>query len=185
MRHLKKHRNKYIISIFLVFILAISGYSAYLDYKNFFKVNITAIITVSIAFLFSFLLVQRKTDERKKNDMIDTLIISVIKILSESDLDSFKDEDDIKKHRTKANSALINIKLLIEVNPKQFDIEEIKSIHSDLTTYIDLVANHSNDLTHLMKSQPDLEKLITSSHDKLVRLRFKLYEVISQSTNNN
>ena len=71
------------IGCVIVFLLGIGIYNIVVDAGAFFTASIYQIISLLFAIVITYLLTQRKNDKRRKNDMLDKMILGIQKDISE------------------------------------------------------------------------------------------------------
>lgn len=156
-----------------VSVLAILKTSA----KDFFTINIYHVLSISITIVFSFILAQVFTDERKQKEIIDSIIIEIKKMLYDEKFYKITEQTD--KSCLLANIRLIsnNIDYLSKVNSKFLNENDVTYIKAYFEEYSEFIGEHIEDLKYLSDSEKSLHKKISLIDSKLNKMRLELYGI--------
>lgn len=137
--------------------------------KDFFETSITAVISILVAIIVSYVLVQHKTDERRKKEKIDNLLYKIEKILQKEDFLVVK-EGDLILQRSISNKICF-----LENYVENIDIKtDITRMKEYFDQYREFYGNHYKDNTYMEKSKNELMNYISRIDDICDSIHMKL-----------
>ena len=142
---------------------------------EFWNASAVNIITILIAVVISYFLVQRKSDRRKQKEILLDLI-NKLRLLIDSeetyDFTGQSREEILMRNRDISNK----VQILTDIQTV-FGIEEdMKFIQEKITEYLSLVGDHSMDLDYLIKSKKELQRPLMLISTKLVSMSINLFQ---------
>lgn len=149
-RTLFKWIHSYWIVILFSILCLIFGIYNFSHNKDFLKAPLTTIITILVAVIVSFYLVQRKTDSRRKSEKIDKLLYKVQEMINDPVLITFS-PNTLLLHR-----SVINTIKLIETNIAPEFKQDIANIKEKFEYIRNVYGNHYTDEDFMQKSYVDL-----------------------------
>ncbi len=155
---------------FAVFVLYNIGHN-----EEFWSASAVNIITILIAVVISYFLVQRKSDRRKQKEILLDLI-NKLRLLIDSeetyDFTGQSREEILMRNRDISNK----VQILTDIQTV-FGIEEdMKFIQEKATEYLSLVGDHSMDLDYLIKSKKELQRPLMLISTRLVSMSINLFQ---------
>lgn len=175
MKFLQKHGNV-IITISLVVCIGGLGIYNVINNKLFLKVSASSLLTMFIAVIVSFWLVQLKNDKRKLNDKIDKLVYKIQDIISSSDFTSCETADICRKNLILHRSVANKIEYLKSVCEKDDNIKSsILEIENEFRALREFYSDHYMDEEYMRKSQKEFQNYITKIDDEADKIHVKLF----------
>lgn len=173
-----KGKNRTVMLVAVLVLLSISIYNIVkIGINVFFTTNIGTIVTATIAIVISYFLSQTSIDERKKRDVIDSLIKEAKDIIANVKIYEISESDTQAEILMRQRNLSNCVDLLKKVDDKLISKTEKDNINSALDSYISLVGNHIDDLQTLSTLSKDLKKYINNIDSSLNRIRFNLYDL--------
>lgn len=164
------------VLLVLVIIVGLGGLILYNIKTNpsFWETSVSSCITIIIALVFSYWLVQRKNDLRKQKEILASLLFDLRTQFEKEDmydLSQMSPSSINMRNRDISNK----IEILDEIKT-DFNMEsEVNFILERFDEYKDFVGNHINDLDYLKSSTSELKCPIMLISTKLFKMAFKLY----------
>lgn len=155
---------------FAVFVLYNIRYN-----EEFWSASAVNIITILIAVVISYFLVQRKSDRRKQKEILLDLI-NKLRLLIDSeetyDFTGQSREEIMMRNRDISNKVqiLTNLQTVFGIE------EDMKFIQEKTEEYLSLVGDHSMDLDYLIKSKKELQRPLMLISTKLVSMSIDLFQ---------
>lgn len=171
-------KNKTVLSrlLFAIILLGIIalGYYNIKTNTTFWITSASNCITIIIALVFSYWLVQRKNDLRKQKEILASLLFDLRTQFEAEDMYNLSERSPSSinmRNRDISNK----IEILNEVKT-EFNMEsEVNFIVERFDEYKDFVGNHIDDPEYLKSSTLELKRPITLISTKLFKMAFKLY----------
>lgn len=155
---------------FAVFVLYNIGHN-----EEFWNASAVNIITILIAVVISYFLVQRKSDRRKQKEILLDLI-NKLRLLIDSeeacDFTGQSREEILMRNRDISNKVqiLTNIQTVFGIE------DDMKFIQEKAEEYLSLVGDHSMDLEYLVKSKKELQRPLMLISTRLVSMSINLFQ---------
>ncbi len=143
--------------------------------EEFWSASAVNIITILIAVVISYFLVQRKSDRRKQKEILLDLI-NKLRLLIDSeetyDFTGQSREEILMRNRDISNKVqiLTNLQTVFGIE------EDMKFIQEKTTEYLSLVGDHSTDLDYLIKSKKELQRPLMLISTRLVSMSINLFQ---------
>lgn len=143
--------------------------------EEFWSASAVNIITILIAVVISYFLVQRKSDRRKQKEILLDLI-NKLRLLIDSeetyDFTGQSREEIMMRNRDISNKVqiLTNLQTVFGIE------EDMKFIQEKTEEYLSLVGDHSMDLDYLIKSKKELQRPLMLISTKLVSMSIDLFQ---------
>lgn len=174
MKKTTKHLIKVIIAIVAITLLFVIIFLNNFKNRNFFTMDFYQIIYLCFMIFISFYLVQLKTDERKRKEILYEFVC----ILKNDTICITKDVV-VNQPQTKFQLLSRNIENKINMLKKvmkKYEIEkEVEYIAQELQNLESTVSNHINDSKILESNYIDIERNIYNICSKCDELLYKLY----------
>ena len=164
------------IGCVIVFLLGIGIYNIVVDAGAFFTASIYQIISLLFAIVITYLLTQRKNDKRRKNDMLDKMILGIQKDISEKTLVCYATEEERSIALLLQKSLASRLEYLKNARMCASIVDEIDYISKEMENLREFYGSHMTDKEYMEKSSTDFEKYIVNISDKCFSIRLKLYE---------
>lgn len=134
---------------------------------QFFELQLSSLISITLAFLIAYVFSQKQTDFRKKKDVISDIVNRIIADLSDVRMYSISSKEDIQFVLMKYRSLDNRVKLIKKFEA-DFDIKtDMEYINDKLEEYWTFVSNHVSDTEYLAKSQNELQSFVQNITNKL------------------
>ncbi len=160
-----------VLVLFIISAISIHYYSA----KTFFGINISSVLSIGVTIVFSVVLVQSLTDERKQKDIIDNIIMELKLSLSDNKYYIITSETDKDSLLDSIRVLANNIDYLSNVDSKFINQNDVIYIKNNFDNYQTLIGDHISDLGYLSKSKKELERYINLIDSKLTNMRLEIY----------
>lgn len=137
---------------------------------TFFQANFIDIVTILLGAIITFILSEKLTDKRRKNDCIEHMVNEIETFIS--DERNFKvDKSTYMKHASCGN----RIKYLKDASFKEIQ-DDIVFIETHFNEVRDLYSNHCNDEETFESVRIDINKHRDYIIDKCCKIRIGLYK---------
>lgn len=163
--------KKIVEKIFLVFFVCICiglGIHNFNTNSEFLKTPLSTIVTILIAVIVSYFLVQKKTDDRRKNEKIDKLLYKIQDIILEEDF-LVAEKGSLIKQRSIVNK----IQYLQENIDNKFE-NDVCRIREQFDILREFYSEHYQDEEYMKKSQNELMNYIRLVDDACDKIHMKL-----------
>ncbi len=168
-----------LIVVFVLFVLSLISIH-YNSAKTFFGINISSVLSIGVTIVFSVVLVQSLTDERKQKEVIDNIIMDLKLSLTDKKYYIITGETDKDSLLDSIRVLANNIDYLSNVNSKFINQNDVAYIKHIFEEYQNLVGDHITDLSYLSKSKKELERKINLIDSKLTNMRLEIYGMKKQ-----
>lgn len=166
MRNIRKFSSKILTGILLIIALCIGIYNAKKN-DGFLNASITELLTIIIAIIFSYWFVQIKSDKRKKNEKIDTMIYKIQSIVSDPEFLSVETDQICRKNLIAHRSVGNKITYLKKICEDDSDIKvKVLELENEFNGFREFYGNHYCDKQYMSKSEKDLLNYVTKIDDK-------------------
>lgn len=166
---------KWILLAILVIALILFTLYNICHNDKFWDASAVNIITILIAVVISYFLVQKKSDKRKQKDILLDLMNKLELQISSEKAYNFAGqttEEIMMRKRDISNK----IHILSEVQDSFSLQDEIKFICDKFDEYDKLISDHIADLEYLKKSQNELRRPLDLISNKLVSMSINMYK---------
>ena len=171
---MRKHASKIITAILLLLIFVLCIYN-FVSNPDFLDASVSALMTITIAIIFSYWFAQIKSDKRKRNEKIDTLLYKIQEIVGNSDFISAETEEVCRKnlisHRSIANKITC-IKIACEDDKCIKD--KVSQLEDEFKRFREFYGNHYTQKDYMKDSEKDLLNYITIIDDKADEIHIML-----------
>lgn len=173
MRLWSTFKRNWITAIAIIFVVSTCGFLVIKNIKkcSFFNANLVDVLTILLGILVVFYLTEHLTDNRRRNDCIEHIIMEIEGLVSADENFSISPSSLMKQ-----SSCANRIKYL---NDAAFpDIQtDIKFISDHFSEIRDLYSNHNSSEDNLNSVRTDIDKHRTYIVDKCCKIRLGLYSV--------
>lgn len=176
---INEKKYKKILKIVFILILTLA-YLAFVLYNictnsKFWEASAINCITVGIAIVISYYLVQKRSDQRKQKEIIIDLIFKLQKQIEEEHMYNLEGQ---QKEGVLLRSRNINnkIHILKEVACRYAISEDIRFIEEKFNEYNDFIGNHIEALEELTNFKSELRRPIDLISNRLITIALKLYK---------
>lgn len=169
----RKVVNYIILAVIISLLIAFAIYNIN-NNDAFFTASLVNIITIAIAVFVSFYLVQKRTDERKRKDILLSLLTKLQSVIEDEKTYNFdaQSKDEITMRKRDISNW---IKILEDANPPYIKDEDVKFIREKFDEYSDIIGNHIDDLDALRKLKKDLKRPIDLMESKIVKIELDIF----------
>lgn len=141
---------------------------------TFWKTSASSCITIVIALVFSYWLVQRENDLRKQKEILASLIFDLRAQIDKDDMYDLSGKTTISINMR--NRDISNKIGVLDKVKKDFNVEdEVDFISERFDEYKELIGNHIDDPEYLKNSSIELKRPIQLISTKLFEIAFILY----------
>lgn len=145
--------------VIVLFLCIIFGIYNFCTNPQFLTASLTSIVTIAIALIVSYFLVQRKTDDRRKREKIDRLLYKIQDTILDKDFLEINTTDLIT-HRSVANKIeYLEDNVTGDIKKK---ISRIKELFEE---YREFYSNHYTDKEYMEKSLKELTNYVARIDD--------------------
>ena len=149
---------------------------------NFFDASLSTIVSIMIAVIVSFYLVQKKNDLIREKEKIDGLVYKIQEIIMDNSFGSVEDEDIIRKNlimqRSVANKfEYLSVKfkrLNDKINTETK--ESLKNAADKYNEFKEFYGNHYTDKEYIKKSFTEITNYKTLIDDFCDKIHIQLFE---------
>lgn len=164
------------ISMVLLFIVGIAIYNIVVNKTDFLDASIYQVLSLLFAITITYLLTQKKNDERRKNDMLDKMILGIQKDISEKSLVRYETEEEQTIALLQQKSLANRLEYLKDKKTCADIADEVDYISREMEHLREFYGSHMKDKDYMEKSSADIEKYIVNITDKCFYIRLKLYD---------
>ena len=164
------------VLLVLVIIVGLGGLILYNIKTNpsFWETSVSSCITIIIALVFSYWLVQRKNDLRKQKEILASLLFDLRTQFEKEDM---YDLSQMSPSSINMRNRDISNKIgILDSVKEEFSIAaDVDFIYEKFDEYKELIGNHINDHGYLKNSSFELKRPIMLISTKLFEIAFGLY----------
>ena len=164
------------VLLVLVIIVGLGGLILYNIKTNpsFWETSVSSCITIIIALVFSYWLVQRKNDLRKQKEILASLLFDLRTQFEKEDM---YDLSQMSPNSINMRNRDISNKIgILDSVKEEFSIAaDVDFIYEKFDEYKELIGNHINDPGSLQNSSFELKRPIMLISTKLFEIAFGLY----------
>lgn len=155
-------------------LMALAGYNLY-NNADFWEASAVNCITIAIAVLVSYFLVQKQNDQRKQKEILLDLIY---KLQAQIVHPSMYDVAGMSKEElTMRNRSVGNKIHILKKAKEKFEIEdEVAFVQERFDEYNTLIGDHIENETYLQQSKRELKRPLDLMDGKLIEMAMKLFE---------
>ena len=169
----KAKSDKRMLVVTMVILPIIMVWNICKNGTAFFDATIYQILSLSFAVVITFMLTQKKNDERRKIDMLEKMIASIQKDIQNPEVFGYDSEESRELALLNQKSLANRIDILTETCKNNKDIEYIERELGELR---EIYGTHMNDGEYMKKSSRDLKRHIVNIEDKCSKIIFDLYK---------
>lgn len=166
-----------------VVLLLYSGlyYHSQGELSVFFAVPLYAIINIIVAIVFAYYFVQSKTDNRKKKEIVESIINKTVDLIENPKMrtisvDKAGGEADVNNIMIIQRRVFNRLALLSEYqNALKFE-KNLTHAQENFQAYWDIISEHKNDYVHLNKTGKDLHRYLAVVADSLERIVVEMHK---------
>lgn len=174
-------RDRLAKAVRIVFVVICIGlYFAFIIYNictnnKFWEASAVNCLTIGVAIVISYYLVQKQNDRRKQKDIVLDLIMKIQALISQRSAYDFEGQDT--SEITMRLRDLNNKVHILEAVKDRFQISnEVEFIRNKYDEYSNFIGDNIGNLDYLLQSQRVLKRPIELIDSKLVEIALKLYE---------
>lgn len=164
------------VLLVLVIIVGLGGLILYNIKTNpsFWETSVSSCITIIIALVFSYWLVQRKNDLRKQKEILASLLFDLRTQFEKEDM---YDLSQMSPNSINMRNRDISNKIgILDSVKEEFSIAaDVDFIYEKFDEYKELIGNHITDPGYLQNSSFELKRPIMLISTKLFEIAFGLY----------
>lgn len=164
------------VLLVLVITVGLGGLILYNIKTNpsFWETSVSSCITIIIALVFSYWLVQRKNDLRKQKEILASLLFDLRTQFEKEDM---YDLSQMSPSSINMRNRDISNKIgILDSVKEEFSIAaDVDFIYEKFDEYKELIGNHINDSGYLQNSSFELKRPIMLISTKLFEIAFGLY----------
>ena len=170
----KKKIPLIICLVFAVSIIVLGFFSR--KTNGFWDLSIGQIITYAIAIVFAFYITQIKSDERKRKEHVERLILEIQDIVTDPSFYRILKDENYQTIITVRNRKVNNyIDLIVQYGTELGFKRDADYISKEFKDYKDFVSDHIADYEYLQKSEKQLNKYSENINSKCDSIIFLLY----------
>ena len=170
-------KGKYILIVcFILVILIVAIYNIiHFGYCNFLQASVSQLLTLLVAIIVSYYLVQKRSDEKNKKEIIIRLLADIQKEVTNED--AYRISVNSKPATlTLRNRTLNNYLDTLSNYGELFGIsEQVCFLQEKLSEYTDCIGNHIDDIDFLSKAELDLQRPLALINSKAYEIMLNLY----------
>lgn len=172
-------RNRYIRWILTLICLLLFGifvaYNIAEQKMCFFKASAVDCVTIGIAVVVSYYLVQKQTNHQKQRDIVSDIVLKMQLSFEQKELYDFSGQD--RNTIMLRNRDLNNRIHILEELERDFGISnEVNFIRQHFDEYTSFIGDHIEDINYLIQSQNELRRPIELVSHKLLVTAIHLYK---------
>lgn len=152
----------------IVGVLIFGGLFLYNLFNNdtFFSVPVTSLLTVLVAVVFSYWLVQSRNDKRKKNDKLGSLLYKIQDIIQQKEFIESNNEAIQRRNLIKQRSVGNKIEYLKNGCGKDASIKKlVEELEGEFLRFREFYCEHYKDQDYMQKSEKELLNYIIRMDD--------------------
>lgn len=157
--------------VFVVFVI----YNIAKQQTKFFKASAVECVTIAIAVIVSYYLVQRQNNYQKQKDIIADMVLKLQLSFQQRELYDFAGQDkNLIMMRTRDLNNKIHI---LEKLERDFGIsDEVSFIRRHFDEYNNFIGDHIEHMDYLIRSQNELRRPVELISQKLLTSALHLYK---------
>lgn len=161
--------------IIIVVGLSIGGIALYNAFVNpkFWEIQIGQVLTLYVAIVVSYALVQWRNTDSHKNEKIDDLVYKIQVMISDENLMKADSDSSQQLNLMIHRSIAKKIQYVKDSNVKEIE-QEVSEIESNFTILRELYSNHMKDQEYLDKSTYEINNRIKLIDDSCDSIHMKL-----------
>lgn len=174
-----KSKIKYVKVIVLIILLIVLIILSYLNIKkdicNFFRISIGNVLTIGVAIIVSYVLVEQHSDDLKRKEALIRLLEAIQELVNNSNL--WLVNDNSTSFMTMGKRQLNNYIDILKSYSNFFEIgTEVNQIINKSDEYSEFLGNHISDTEYLKQSVNDLQRPLLLIDSETHKIIFKLYK---------
>lgn len=175
--HMKRWKNKLfnIFFIFVFFVVLIFNIH-FNGYKNFLMFNIGNVITWLIAIYITYLLTQKRLDDRNLINKYDNVLKIIIQTVSDERFIKCKKGEDVDFVGVQKEYVSNCITVLEKINCTDTIKTKINDIRKEFTTYEEIFDQHKSNIQKLHDNETLFVKKINLIKKYCLEVQIELYK---------
>ena len=175
MDKIPKIKVRHIVTFIIVLAVLIVAVINCLNNESFWTLSFGGCLTLIVAIYVSYFLVQQKTDERSKKEVLIKLISTIQSTVTDEKACIVNRKEDTL-YLTMVKRRLSNyLNVLEKYGPDYFKLEDIRFIKEKYDEYDSFIGEHINDVDYLSKSYNDLRRPLDLIDSRLYEMTMNLY----------
>ena len=162
-----------LITFFAIIILSDFAYNIIARTEGFWESSFIEIIEMLILLVVSYFLVQMQNKVNRRKEKIDFIVSKIQNKILDEELIRVGTENERLVTKVKFMSIANLLECVRDINYKKAE-KNIELIISNMDILTDLVLDHINDEKHIINSNAEITRLITSISDRLDRIHLDL-----------
>ena len=163
------------IGIVVLLFIGLICYNVKEQKADFFEASVVDCITILVAVVISYYLVQRQNNYQRQKDIISDMVLKMQVSFEQKELYDFCGQD--KQTITMRNRGLNNRIHILETLAEEFNIvTEVDFVRHHFDEYSDFIGNHIENMEYLCQSQNELRRPVESISQKLIEIAVHLYK---------
>lgn len=167
-------RSALIAGAMVIVITVVAIYNIIANEK-FWEVSVGTCLTLLVAVIVSYYLVQSKANEKSKKEALIRLMTAIQGVATDEKSYTVNCKDDTKILTMKKRQLSNYIKVLENYEANICDSEDIKFVKDKFEEYDSKIGDHIDDIDYLCKSYNDLRRPLDLIDSKLYEMIMKLY----------
>lgn len=165
----------YILLFFLALCILVWGcYSSHLDKDKFFSVNLTQLLTLSVAFFLSFYMTQLFNKKRRVVDSICKVLDQLEKEVTDSKMYIFSSEEE-RSDALMQQRRINNHFELLRGCAQEFKFDKTLSMAvKSYDEYKEFYGNHIQDTDYLAKSKNELRRPLDTVANMVTQIKLDI-----------
>lgn len=178
--HSQRSKSKIKWPSFIVVIALIIAFVCFFVFNmnnnpKFWEATAVNCITMVIAVVVSYGLVQRNSDRRKQKEIVAGLISDLRGIIRRQDMYDLKEKtaDEINMR----NREISNLLEILHAVEEEYAIEEgVGFVQEKFDEYREFVGDHITDIEYLCNSKKELQRPLSLMDNRLLQIAISLYK---------
>lgn len=172
-----KNTRKFIFGILILSVVCLMLINIFVrKNEEFWDASITSCLTLLVALVVSYYLVQKSLDERRQKESYLKLLERVQQLVSDKALVEIITDTDIDVVLMKKRELNNCVYILKEYAGKFSLKEDIQFIDERTQEYAEFLGNHQDDIDYLTRSSKELVRPLLLIQSRVSKIMIKLFE---------
>lgn len=172
----KRKVGKYVPAIVGGLVLfGLACYNARVN-SNFWEASFSTCLTIGVALLLSYTLTQKRSDDRRKKEIVEEIMVSLQDAVSDPKSYSMNGCTTIETLNMQKRDMSNKIQRIKKYDEKLNLGIKLNDIEKWFDEYQQFIGVHISDIDYLSKSSVELKRPLQLIADALYELRLDLYE---------
>lgn len=171
---MKKFGKVVLLIVVICTIFGLIGYNYSKCKSVFFSATLLDILNLIFIAVFTYFLVELKSDERKRKECIENLINKLYLLLDDSRLYKIENEEHLNYIRIVQRSIKSKIGVLRDFDCKNIKLD-VEHISNEFEEYWKIISEDVNDINKLKELKNTLFRHINNIQNNLDEIIVKLY----------